>query len=81
MARYLKPAEAAKELGISTATITRCKELGAPVHYVGTCGRFYQIMPEEFREWMNNRGQEVKEQKTPNLTVLQLRQRRHAICG
>lgn len=81
MARYLTPAEAAKELRISTATITRCKKAGAPVHYVGTCGRFYQIIPEEFREWMNSQGDESARKNAPKLTVLELRAKRKALCG
>lgn len=81
MARYMTPAEASEELGISRATITRCKQLGAPVHYVGTCGRFYRIDADEFSEWMNTQGQESAEAKRPNLTVLELRAKRKALCG
>ena len=77
----LKPAEAAEVMGISTATITRCKQKGAPVHYVGTCGRFYRIDPREFMEWMNTQGKQEQERKPLRLSVLELRAKRHELCG
>ena len=81
--RYLTPAEAAEELGISRATITRCKQMGAPVRYVGTCGRLYRIDPEELAEWMNERGAKENQapERTKKATVLELRARRHAMFG
>ena len=81
MARYMTPVEASEELGISRATITRCKKLGAPVHYVGTCGRFYRIDPDEFSTWMNAQGETNAREQTRKLSVLELRARRHAMCG
>ncbi len=81
MSKYMKPEQAAEELGISRSTITRCKKLGAPVHYVGTCGRLYQIDPEEFSEWMNAQGQKDAIVKASKLTVLELRAKRKALCG
>ena len=81
MTRYLTPAEAAEVLGISRGTITRCKQKGAPVHYVGTCGRLYRIDPDEFAAWMNAQGEKSEEEKVRKLTTLELRARRHAICG
>ena len=78
---YLTPAEAAKVLRISTATITRCKKLGAPVHYVGTCGRFYRINPREFMEWMNAQGESDRREQARKLSVLELKAKRHALCG
>ena len=77
----LKPAEAAEVMEISTATITRCKQKGAPVHYVGTCGRFYRIDPREFMEWMNTQGKQEQERKPLRLSVLELRAKRHELCG
>ena len=77
----LKPAEAAEVMGISAATITRCKQKGAPVHYVGTCGRFYRIDPREFMEWMNTQGEQEQERKPLRLSVLELRAKRHELCG
>ena len=81
MARLKTPAEAAKELGISRATITRCKQMGAPVHYVGTCGRLYRIDPDELAAWMNAQGEKDKEEKERQMTLLELRARRHAMVG
>ena len=82
MTRLLTPTEAAEELRISKSTITRCKKLGAPVHYVGTCGRFYQIDPDEFRVWMQAQGEEDPRVKAQKMSVLELKARRHAMmCG
>lgn len=55
---YLAPKEAAEQLGISVATITRCVKNGAPVHRWGSTGRRYRIDPDEFRRWMERQGQE-----------------------
>ena len=77
----LPPAEAAKARRISTATIPRCKKMGAPVHYVGTCGRFYRINPREFMEWMNAQGEHDKREQARKLSVLELKAKRHALCG
>ena len=79
--RYVTPEAAAEELGISRSTITRCKQMGAPVRYVGTCGRRYRIYPEELAEWMNERGQMEAQQKNTKLSVVELRARRHAMFG
>lgn len=84
MARYLTPGEAAKELGISRATITRCKQMGAPVRYFGTCGRIYRVDPEELAEWMDRQGRMAKQKKSTaqrKLTIEEMRARRHAACG
>ena len=81
MSRYLTPERAAEEMGISRATISRCKKMGAPVHYVGTCGRLYRINVEEFSAWMDSQGKQegIKRKESPN--VLELRAKRHAMCG
>ncbi len=82
MARYLTPKEAAAELGISRSTITRCKQMGAPVRYVGTCGKIYRIDPEALSEWMHAQGEKDAEAKARTATVTELRARRHRmVCG
>ncbi len=81
MKDLLKPAEAAEVLGISTATITRCKKMGAPVHYVGTCGRFYRIDPAEFMDWMNAQGGKNHQEQARKLSLLELKAKRHALVG
>lgn len=75
------PKAAAEEMGISTATITRCKKMGAPVHYVGTCGRLYQIDVAEFMAWMNSQGEQEQRANTLPPSVLELRAMRHSLCG
>ena len=77
----LTPAEAAEVLRISTATITRCKQKGAPVHYIGACGKRYLINPAEFAEWMDAQGQEDATQRARSLSVVELREKRHALVG
>lgn len=77
----LRPEEAAKVLDISKSTITRCKKLGAPVHYVGTSGRFYRIDPEEFAAWMDAQGEKKSADQVRKLSVLEMRSRRHALVG
>ena len=78
---YLTPAEAAEELGISRATITRCVKRGAPVHRWGSCGRMYRILLSEFVAWMEHQGEEVKQEQRRVATVAQLRAERHRIMG
>ena len=81
MKRYLTPEEAAEELGISRSTISRCKQMGAPVQYLGTCGRIYRIDPDELREWMNEQGRKQQETKTKRVSVAELRAKRRAMFG
>ncbi len=70
MATLLKPAEAAQELGISTATITRCVKRGAPIHRWGSTGYRYRIDIAEFTRWMESQGNERTENRyTPDITV------------
>ena len=78
---YLTPAEAAEELGISRATITRCVQKGAPVHRWGICGRMYRILLREFVPWMEAQGAEVQREKQSTMTVAQLRAARHKMMG
>lgn len=78
---YLTPAEAAEELGISRATITRCVQRGAPVHRWGSCGRLYRIVISEFVPWMEAQGAEVQQEKRRLMTVAQLRAARHRAIG
>lgn len=56
MSDLLTPKEAAVVLGMSTATITRCVKLGAPVHRWGPTGARYRICASEFVAWMESRG-------------------------
>ena len=78
---YLTPAEAAEELGISRATITRCVQRGAPVHRWGSCGRLYRIVISEFVPWMEAQGAAEDERKKRLMTVAQLRAARHRAVG
>ena len=57
------------------------EKMGAPVHYVGTCGRFYRINPREFMEWMNAQGESDRREQARKLSVLELKAKRHALCG
>ena len=74
---YLTPAEAAEELGISRATITRCVQKGAPVHRWGSCGRLYRILISEFVPWMEAQGAAEEQRKRGLMTVAELRAKRH----
>ena len=78
---YLTPAEAAEELGISRATITRCVQRGAPVHRWGSCGRLYRIVISEFVPWMEAQGTAEEDRKKRLMTVAQLRAARHRAVG
>ena len=53
---YLTPKDAAAEMGISVATITRCVKNGAPVHRWGSTGYRYRIDVNEFVRWMERQG-------------------------
>lgn len=76
---YVKPKEAARILGVSPATITRCKQMGAPVRYLGTCGRLYLVDPDAMGDWMNEQGQKQsgREQRLRAVSVAELRAARH----
>jgi phage terminase Nu1 subunit (DNA packaging protein) len=81
MARLLKPADAAQELGISTATITRCVKRGAPVHRWGSTGYRYRIDVAEFTVWMESQGAERgpdANRYTPDLKVEEMAARNRA---
>ena len=80
---YLTPAEASARLGISRATITRCKQRGAPVHYFGTCGRIYRIDPAELLAWMNEQGgrEEEKKSSVSRLSLVEMRAARHRMVN
>lgn len=56
MKNLMKPKDAAEQLGISVATITRCVQRGAPVHRWGSTGRRYRIDIDEFTRWMESQG-------------------------
>ena len=56
VSNYLTPKDAAAEMGISVATITRCVKNGAPVHRWGSTGYRYRIDVNEFVRWMERQG-------------------------
>ena len=74
----LDPKDAAVQMGISVATITRCAKRGAPVHRWGSTGRRYRIDVEEFSRWMERQGQEEKKRPVPWENVDELARRRRA---
>ena len=75
----LDPKDAAVQLGISVATITRCVNRGAPVHRWGSTGRRYRIDVDEFSRWMERQGQEKLERRpVPFADVDELARRRRA---
>lgn len=65
------PKEASALLGISTATITRCRKRGAPVHSWGSTGRCYRISVAEFVEWMERQGEKPEEPPRQQRTDVQ----------
>lgn len=81
MEGYVTPEEASGILRISRGTITRCKQMGAPVRYIGTCGRRYLINPDDFAAWMDAQGQKDAGERLRKLSLVELRARRHASCG
>lgn len=81
MEGYVTPEVASGILGISRGTITRCKQMGAPVRYIGTCGRRYLINTDDFAEWMDAQGQKDQGERLRKLSVVELRALRHAACG
>lgn len=72
--------EAAKQMGISECTLSRCVKLGAPVHRRGSTGHRYLVDVPAFIHWMESRNgkktQEQKEKKVFDLTVEQMAIRR-----
>lgn len=73
------PANAAKEMGISVATITRCVKRGAPVHRWGSTGYRYRIDVAEFVRWMESQGQQERGRAySPCSTAEELAERRRA---
>ena len=78
---YLTPEEAAKELGISRTTLTRCKQAGAPVHYLGPCGRMYRFRLDELMDWMDAQGQKEPAERARKVSVLELKAERHRKYG
>ena len=63
MSNYLTPKDAAREMGISVATITRCAKNGAPVHRWGSTGYRYRIDVGEFVRWMERQGAQREREK------------------
>ena len=60
---YLTPKDAAAEMGISVATITRCVKNGAPVHRWGSTGYRYRIDVQEFVRWMERQGAQAARER------------------
>lgn len=88
MAEYLTPKQASEELGISLATISRCKANGAPVHYWGSSGRNYRIILSEFVAWMDRQGDqdaapapEVPDNVVPIMPVAERAKRRRELMA
>ena len=54
LATLLTAHEIADLLRISTSTVTRCVQKGAPVHRWGPVGHQYRINPYEFVAWMES---------------------------
>lgn len=78
----LTPKEASVLLKMSRASITRCKNEGAPVYYWGCKGSRYRINISEFVAWMDARGKnkEIKQPKmiaTLNVTDMAEARRAH----
>lgn len=73
--------EAARQMSISECTISRCVNLGAPVHRRGTTGHRYLVNVSDFIKWMEAQSrkkvQEKQEIKVIDLTVTQMAARRH----
>ena len=63
---YLAPKDAAAEMGISVATITRCVKNGAPVHRWGSTGYRYRIDVREFVRWMEHQGAPAARERRPD---------------
>ena len=80
MSELVTPKEASVLLGISTATITRCRKRGAPVHPWGSTGRCYRISVAEFVEWMESQGEKPEEmprQQRKDVQAMAFARRRH----
>lgn len=78
---YLTPKQASAELGISTSTITRCVQRGAPVHRWGSCGKTYRIILDEFVTWMEAQGEANQGEQRRKMSLAEMRAARHRICG
>lgn len=75
----LTPKEAAVVLKLSTATITRCRKRGAPVHAWGSTGRSYRINIPEFVAWMEAQGKVEEQPKMgASLKVMDMAEARRA---
>ncbi len=81
MSGYITPAEACEVLGVGIGTIRKAKAMGAPVKYIGTCGRRYLINPDDFAAWMDAQGKKDREERIRTASVVEMRARRHALCG
>lgn len=85
-ANLMSRKDAAKAMGISECTLSRCVKLGAPVHRRGSTGHRYLVDVEAFVRWMEaqdrRKVKEKKEQKARQaaaLTVEEMAARRREI--
>ena len=81
MEGYLTLDEAAKELGVSKATLSRLKKMGMPVQFLGTCGKRYLINPQVCMDFMQALGEKGREDKARKMSVMELRAKRHQMVG
>lgn len=76
-------AEAARLMGISECTLSRCVKLGAPVRRRGSTGRRYLVDVAAFVRWMEAQGnrdaQEQKAQRAAGRTLAEMAERRRAL--
>lgn len=79
---WVSPKDAAKILGMSKASITRCRKQGAPVRAWGPTGKRYLIDIPAFVQWMNDQGNTQKEppvkEKFYAASVTEMIEKRHA---
>lgn len=72
--------EAARLMGISECTLSRCVKLGAPVHRRGTTGHRYLVDVAAFIRWMEaqdrRKAQEERRQQAEAISVEQMAARR-----
>lgn len=69
--KLVYPKEAAEQMGISVATVTRCVKRGAPVHRWGATGYRYKINVEEFVDWMEHQNAKETMEKPVNFSDVQ----------
>lgn len=80
MSELVTRSEAARLMGISECTLSRCVKLGAPVHRRGSTGHRYLVNVANFIKWMEAQNyrdrKEEQRQRAEMLTVEQMAERR-----